>query len=157
MEVGIADLKVSTKDTVLKTTSLGSCIALILYDPLKKIGGLAHIMHSDSNIIKNNTNPAKCVDTAISEMLRKISNMGGEKIRLKAYIIGGACMFTTLESGPEGTIGKKNINMAKEILEEEKISIEGEDTGLNYGRSVEFSTISGEVVVKSMQYGVKKL
>ena len=154
IKVGIADLKVKMGDYILITTSLGSCIAIVIYDPIKKIGGLAHVMHADSSLIRHTDNPAKCVDSAIDMMLNKILDQnGGLKRRLKAYIVGGACMFPTLENSPQSNIGKRNIQKAVEVLEANKIKIYGQSTGGNYGRSVEFNIDNGEVKVVSKKHG----
>ncbi len=157
LKVNIADMKVGRGDTVITTTSLGSCIAVIIYDPVRKIGGLAHIMHSNSPKGKKVFNPAKYVDTAINEMLREILKKGGVQDRLKAYIIGGACMFPTLETDPETSIGKNNVEKARKILRKESIRLVGRDTGGDYGRSVEFVVSTGEVLVKSVKHGLKNI
>ncbi|MGZ3387730.1 MAG: chemotaxis protein CheD, partial [Isosphaeraceae bacterium] len=47
--VGISDLKVSNNpaDSMI-TYALGSCIAVAVYDPVAKVGGLLHFMLPDS-------------------------------------------------------------------------------------------------------------
>ncbi|MBN1157086.1 response regulator [Candidatus Woesearchaeota archaeon] len=46
--VGIGDICIGYENDTLIALGLGSCIGLILHDPVKKIGGLAHIMLPDS-------------------------------------------------------------------------------------------------------------
>ena len=49
--VGISDMKVSNKpDDVLITYSLGSCIGVVIWDPMVKVGGLLHYMLPDSRL-----------------------------------------------------------------------------------------------------------
>ncbi len=48
MKVGIADYKIGTSPQKLITLGLGSCVGIALYDKVKKVGGLSHIMLPDS-------------------------------------------------------------------------------------------------------------
>ena len=56
VKVGMADLNLCKSPDMITTIGLGSCIGIALYDPVKKIGGLAHIMLPDSTQMKNNQN-----------------------------------------------------------------------------------------------------
>lgn len=44
IKVGMADLNIITGSGILKTSGLGSCIGLAIYDELNKVAGMAHIM-----------------------------------------------------------------------------------------------------------------
>ena len=59
IKVGMADLKTGKNPDILTTLGLGSCIGIALWDPVTKIGGLAHVMLPDSTKIRNNSNIAK--------------------------------------------------------------------------------------------------
>ena len=47
--VGIGEIQLGYKDDLLISLGLGSCVGVVLYDELNKIGGLAHVMLPDSN------------------------------------------------------------------------------------------------------------
>ena len=67
--VNIADMKISKNpNEVLVTYSLGSCVALALYDPYTHISGLIHIMLPESSIEKQNekANTMKFVDLVVN-------------------------------------------------------------------------------------------
>ena len=49
IKVGMADLNICKAPDMITTLGLGSCIGIAVYDPVTKIGGLAHIMLQDSN------------------------------------------------------------------------------------------------------------
>lgn len=74
LKVGIAELRTVRAPTNLSSAGLGSCVGICLFDPVAKIGGLAHIMLPDSTQARNSDNKAKFADTAvdilISEMLK---------------------------------------------------------------------------------------
>lgn len=149
--VGIGEYKVASNNEVLVTMSLGSCVGVALYDPVSKVGGLAHIMLPNSAMSKSHTNLAKFADTGIRMMLEDMLKMGANKVITVAKIVGGACMFESKMADPMMKIGERNVEAVREILTQEGIPIFKEDTGKNYGRTVEFYTETGKVIVKSYQ------
>ena len=155
IKVGMADLKVGQAPDTLTTLGLGSCIGLTLYDPVSKIGGLVHYMLPDSTKLKNNTNIAKFGDTGIRELLKQVLASGANQRRLVAKIAGGACMFEMSGLSSLGNVGARNAEAAKEILKELKIPLVAEDTGLNYGRTVELKCETGEYVIKAVGKQIK--
>lgn len=155
IKVGMADLKVGQAPDTLTTLGLGSCIGLTLYDPVSKIGGLVHYMLPDSTKLKNNTNIAKFGDTGIRELLKQVLASGANQRRLVAKIAGGACMFEMSGLSSVGNVGARNAEAAKEILKELKIPLVAEDTGLNYGRTVELKCETGEYVIKAVGKQIK--
>ena len=157
IKVGMADLKTGKNPDILTTLGLGSCIGIALWDPVTKIGGLAHVMLPDSTKIRNNSNIAKFADTGIAELVRQIEAMGVPKKRLVAKIAGGARMFEVSGSTSVGNIGEKNAIASKQKLQELGIPILAEDTGLNYGRTVELNCANGDYVIKAVGKPVKKI
>ena len=148
--VGMADLKVAKAPDTLTTLGLGSCIGLTLYDPVKKVGGLVHYMLPDSTKLKNNTNIAKFGDTGIRELLKQILAIGANQRRLVSKIAGGACMFETSGLSSIGNVGARNAEQAKLVLKQLGIPLVAEDTGLNYGRTVELDCNTGDFLIKSV-------
>ena len=155
IKVGMADLKVGRAPDTLTTLGLGSCIGLTLYDPVSKIGGLVNYRLPDSTKLKNNTNIAKFGDTGIRELLKQVLASGANQRRLVAKIAGGACMFEMSGLSSVGNVGARNAEAAKEILKELKIPLVAEDTGLNYGRTVELKCETGEYVIKAVGKQIK--
>ncbi len=100
-------------------------------------------MLPDSTKLKNNTNIAKFGDTGIRELLRQILALGANQRRLVAKIAGGACMFEMSGLSFVGNVGARNAEEAKIILKELRIPLIAEDTGLNYGRTVELDCETG--------------
>lgn len=157
IKVGMADLKTGRSPDTLTTLGLGSCIGIALWDPVTKIGGLAHVMLPDSTKIRNNSNIAKFADTGIVELVRQMEMMGVPRKRMVAKIAGGACMFEVAGSTSVGNIGEKNALASKKKLKELGIRILAEDTGLNYGRTVELNCENGEYLIKAVGKSVKKI
>ncbi|MGN0338105.1 MAG: chemotaxis protein CheD [Lachnospiraceae bacterium] len=157
IKVGMADLKTGKAPDILTTLGLGSCIGIALWDPTTKIGGLAHVMLPDSTKIRNNSNIAKFADTGITELVRQMEAMGVPRKRLVAKIAGGARMFEVSGSTSVGNIGEKNALASKQKLQELGIPILAEDTGLNYGRTVELNCENGDYVIKAVGKSVKTI
>lgn len=155
IKVGMADLKTGKGTDVLTTLGLGSCIGLTFYDPTSKIGGLVHYMLPDSTKLKNNSNIAKFGDTGIRELYNQVIVMGASKYRLVAKIAGGAKMFEVSGLSGIGNVGDRNAEAAKKILKELGVKLIAEDTGLNYGRTVELHCDTGEFYVKSVGKEIK--
>lgn len=155
VKVGMADLNLCKSPDMITTLGLGSCIGIALYDPVKKIGGLVHIMLPDSTQMKNNQNIAKFADTGIEELVRRMIAAGASKGRLVAKIAGGAKMFEVSVGSNIGNIGARNAEASKKKLRELGIPLRAEDTGLNYGRTVELYTETGEFRIKSVGKPVK--
>lgn len=157
IKVGMADLKVGRDPDILTTLGLGSCVGIALYDSTTKIGGLAHIMLPDSTQIKNNSNVAKFADTAIEALINQLLEKGARKNRLVAKIAGGAHMFEFKNMDDSMRIGTRNVSAVIKMLETHNIPIISQDTGSNYGRTVELYTSTGIFRVKTIGHGIKEI
>lgn len=150
IKVGMADMKVAKAPDTLTTLGLGSCIGLTFYDPVAQVGGMVHYMLPDSTKLKNNTNIAKFGDTGIRELYRQMLANGASPRRMVAKIAGGARMFEVSGLSNIGNVGARNTEAAKIILKELNIRLIAEDTGLNYGRTVELDCNNGDYIIKAV-------
>lgn len=157
IKVGMADLQSSTHPCILTTLGLGSCVGIALYEPFKKIAGLAHIMLPSSLQARNNTNLAKFADTGIAKLIEDMGRLGANKNCIVAKLAGGAQMFSFSSSSDMMRIGFRNISAVKEFLTQHKIPLIAEDTGGNYGRTIELSSDNGTLLIKTIGHGVKEL
>lgn len=158
VKVGMADLNIATDGAVLKTTGLGSCVGLTLYDPLRKIAGMAHIMLPSSDIARESTiNLAKYADTAVPELIRRMTEAGAAVARMKAKMAGGAQMFVMPGHTDSMRIGPRNVESSLEILGKFDIPVMSQDTGGNYGRTIEFDSDRGMLMIRSVQFGIKEI
>lgn len=155
IKVGMADLNICKSPNIITTLGLGSCIGLTFYDPVTKVGGMVHYMLPDSTKVRNNANIAKFADTGIDELLKRVLAAGANRNRLVAKIAGGAKMFEVSGMSDIGNIGARNAEAAKMILNKMRIKLVAEDTGLNYGRTVELHCDTGDFYIKSVGKPVK--
>lgn len=157
IKVGMADFKVSRGPAVLISYGLGSCVGISLYDPQTKVGGLLHIMLPDSKQSRATDNPAKFADTGIPLMLDEVVKLGAVRSRLVAKIAGGAQMFAFANATDVMRVGVRNVAASKEVLQRLGIRIVGEDTGANYGRTVQIDLGNGVYTVKTIDKGNKTI
>jgi chemotaxis protein CheD len=155
IKVGMAELQVSRHPGILTTLGLGSCVGIALYDRVNKIIGLAHIMLPSSQQARNNSNVAKFADTAIVKLVEEMVKLGASKERIVAKLAGGAQMFAFENSSEMMRIGFRNVISSKEKLKELKIPIVAEDTGGNYGRTIELHSEDGKLLIKTIGHGIK--
>lgn len=156
-KVGMADLKICSSPDVLSTLGLGSCIGICLYDPGTKVSGLAHIMLPSSESIKNNSNIAKFADTAIVKLIDDMVKAGANRRRFVAKIAGGAQMFAFSSQSDSMKVGQRNAESVRKILKDMSIPILADDTGGNYGRTIEFYSTTGVLLIKTIGHGTKEV
>lgn len=157
VKVGMADLKVVEHPDALTTLGLGSCVGICLYDPISKVTGMAHIMLPSSKAIRKNENVAKFADTAIDELIKQMQLKGANKTRLTAKIAGGAQMFSFSSANDSMKIGERNAEAVRAILKSMGIPIKSDETGGNFGRTIEFFSENGKLVIKTAGKGIKEI
>lgn len=158
VKVWMADSNIAKHPNSIRTTGLGSCVGVTLYDPSNKIAGMAHVMLPDSALAKNSDfKNAKYADTAIPELLNTLVKAGANKSRLIAKMAGGSQMFN-FSGGSETTrIGPRNVEACKDALKKLGIRVSAEDTGGNFGRTVELFTDNGRFQIRTATKDVKDI
>ena len=96
---------------------------------------------------ENDGAPAKFADSGVGTLVEAMEEVGAETDRMTAKIAGGSDMLDFSQNG--SSIGSRNIEQARETLSGLSIPIEGEDVGGDYGRSLKFQAMTGDLVVKS--------
>lgn len=158
VKVGMADLNIASHGAVLKTTGLGSCVGLTLFDRKAGIAGMAHVMLPSSDIAREEKiNVAKYANTAIPELLLRMESVGAQIGRMEAKMAGGAQMFAFAGQSDTLRIGPRNVESCILQLNLFRIPILAQDTGGNFGRTVEIHSTSGLLLIRSMQFGVKEI
>lgn len=148
--IGIAEQKVAKTPDKIVTLGLGSCIGLILYDPVYKLGGMVHIMLPSAPNKTGPLNKAKFADTAIRELVQTMVQVGAKRQHLKAKMAGGANMFNIANKTNMLNVGQRNIEMCRYQLQKNAIPIVSEDVGGSFGRSIEFCCESSMLQVRTV-------
>ena len=147
--VGVADMKVSNdpKESII-TYSLGSCIGLVIYDPIVKVGGMLHYMLPESSIDKNKATarPYMFADSGIPRLFKSAYQLGATKQRMKIYAAGGA---EILDQAGFFNIGKRNYMALKKMFFKNNVMINQQDVGGNVNRTVRLEIGTGDIYVKT--------
>ncbi|RWZ60470.1 chemotaxis protein CheD [Halobacillus fulvus] len=151
IKVGIADVKMAKSPEKLRTSGLGSCVGVVLYDETLKVAGMAHVMLPESAMAKSgDINRAKYADTAIEDLFQSMMGLGALKFRLRAKMAGGAQMFQFTSGRDLMRVGPRNIEAVKQKLFELGIPVTAEDTGGSSGRTIVFDTDTSQLQVKKV-------
>jgi chemotaxis protein CheD len=155
--VRVADLRVGTGQDVLVTVGLGSCVAILLYDPVARVGGLAHILLPSQALSRTDQNAAKFPQTAIPHLVDLMAREGASPRRLTGRLVGGASMFASLAAPGTIQMGERNTVACRQVLIHHGVPIVGQATGGDYGRTVKLWVADGRVEVSSVSHGVQSL
>jgi chemotaxis protein CheD len=149
--VGVAQYAVDAGEVVLITLGLGSCVAMALHDPVAKAGALVHLLLPSASMSLDQSNPARCAETALPVLLRELAAVGARRDRLTARLAGGASMFGPSPGLPP--MGKRNVTAARTVLAAAQIPVIGEDVLGGHGRSIYFYLEDGRIEVRSLAGG----
>ena len=153
VRVNMAEYKVESKPIEL-VTSVGSCIAICMYDSANMCGGMAHIMLPKSAVAAQEPLPGKFADTAVPTLTTAIRRISRKESRLTAKIAGGANMFPNMNAL---NIGEKNIQAVKASLAEHRVRLLAEDVGGTHGRRITFNITTGTATVRQFNGETTKL
>ncbi len=148
--VKIGEIVVAKAPAVLKTT-LGSCVAVILYDRLKKIGSMIHVMFPDSKGAKTVT-PGKYADLGIPMILRETLKEGANKKNLEVFLVGGNFLSNYgSERQISIDVGSSNLEAVRKALKKESLSFKECDVQKSTGTTAIFDVNTGELKVKFLE------
>lgn len=133
-------------DDMVVFTVLGSCVSVCLYDEKKRLSAICHYLLP----LWNNQGLAspKYGNIAIKTILDEMVKKGCNKKNIVAKVFGGASSNDLSHLSRQYLIGKNNIEIAKDILDKEKIKIISQDVGGFKGRKIWLEPSSGKVKLK---------
>jgi chemotaxis protein CheD len=139
----------ATSDDTIISTVLGSCIAVALFDPARKMGGLNHFMLpgevTRDDIIRSPN--AKYGMYAIELLVNELMKLGIRKKDIRAKVFGGGAVLRFADGGMT-KIPQSNIDFTFEYLEKESIPILASDVGGREPRKIFMFPTTGKVLLK---------
>jgi len=147
--VGVGDMGVSNNPQItLSTYALGSCVAVVAYDPVVKAGGLLHLMLPDSTISpsKAQSQPAMFADTGLPLLFRSLSGLRGDVSRIRILLAGGANVLCDADTF---RIGERNIIATTEYLNKYGYLIRFRAIGGTINRTVHLNVATGDITLKT--------
>jgi chemotaxis protein CheD len=143
--VGVGDGGVTRDpDTVLVTYALGSCVAVMLHDPVARVAGMVHYMLPESSMSteRSNARPWMFADTGIANLLQAALQQGADKRRLLVFAAGGA---QVMDDSGVFNIGKRNCLALRKVLWKFGLIAHAEETGGTVARTVRMEVGTGRV------------
>lgn len=130
------EYEICRSDDVILSTILGSCVAVCMYDPIRKIGGLNHYLLPNDGTSRPQEKKygAMAMELLINGLLRN----GATRSNLKAKVYGGANITSKFSS-----IGARNVEFAFSFLKNEGFDLVTHSTGGNNAMRVHFHGASG--------------
>lgn len=136
-----------SKEPCLINTVLGSCVSVCMWEPVLKIGGMNHFMMPLWN--GQGLASPKFGNIAITKLIENMLHYGCNKYNLKVKVFGGGEVLQT--NNTQFLIGERNISIAFEMLNEEKLNVVSKSVGGKLGRKILFNTFTGEVLHKFIE------
>ena len=147
--VGLGEVKISDEpDTILACLGIGSCIAVSVFDPVAKIGGMAHVVLPNSHG-RAGEKLGRYADIAVPMLLEKLRKGGAVDSRLAINLAGGAQMSLAPGMGKAFKIGEDNVAAVCAALASEGLEPSTVITGGNKGRTMRLFIDSGKATVAS--------
>jgi len=143
--VGVGDGQVTgNPQHTLVTYALGSCIAVLIHDPVARVGGLLHFMLPESSLdlAKAEKNPNMFADTGIPLLFRTAYKLGADKKRMKVGVFGGA---QVMDDNSLFNIGKRNHAALRKIFWKAGVFIHKEAVGGTTARTVRLDVSTGQM------------
>ncbi len=147
--IGIGECQLSKDpNDVLITHALGSCIAILINDPVTLVTGLLHYMLPESSLdpAKASQRPFVFADTGIPLLFQRAYQLGAVKSRLQVMAVGGAQMLAVNDTF---NIGKRNHQAMRKIFWKAGVIVHKEEVGGTASRTVRIDVASGKVRLRT--------
>jgi chemotaxis protein CheD len=148
--IGIGEMAISkNSEDSIKTFALASCVAVVVYSPYRRIGGMIHIaLPNPTNLEKESNRLNHYASTGVPNLINKMCIYGCTKGELMIKLYGGA---NSIRSDDTFNIGRKNLDAVRKILVEMDVKFDDTETGRNVSRTIELNIYSGQVIVSYQQ------
>lgn len=147
--IGVGDLSVSNNTALtLSTYALGSCVGVVAYDPVVRVGGLLHLMLPESALSpdKAAVQPAMFADTGLPLLFRGLAGLRAEHARLRIFVAGGA---NVLGGTDNFRIGERNLKAVAAYLSQHGYRVTRTDVGGTMNRTLHLVISTGAINLKT--------
>jgi chemotaxis protein CheD len=149
LKVGISSIVISDDPrAVLVSYSLGSCIAVIVHDPVHAIGGMLQFMlpNASASPAKSKERPAMFGDSGIPLLFERLEQKGCKQEQLIVKVAGGGSLC---RSPGAFDLGTRNQEIVREVMKQQGVLIVAEDLGGTKSRTVHLAIDTGRVTVSA--------
>ena len=132
-------------EDLLIMTTLGSCIAVCLWDRQAKVGGMNHFMLPDSG--GNGQDSGRYGSYAMELLINELMKLGASRMTMEAKVFGGGAVISGMNTI---NVGERNTTFVMDYLKTERIPVVSKDVLDIYPRKVCFLPFSGKAMVKRL-------
>ncbi len=125
-------------------TVLGSCVAVCLFDPVSRVGGMNHFLLPHPTTREQSP---RFGSVAMPQLVREVLALGAARPNLQAKLFGGA---STIAAFRGRNLGADNVELALRALVAEGIPLAERDVGGQRGRKIVFHTDVGAAWVRAL-------
>jgi chemotaxis protein CheD len=129
-------------------TLLGSCVAITMWNPTRRIGGMTHCLLHGRDIGRVHEPDCRFVDESTLWLLREAARRDTDPAEYQFKLFGGSDMFQRLGLGNRNHLGRRNAATARLILESLGLTLVAVDVGGSAYRSLIFDIVTGAVWVR---------
>lgn len=132
-------------------TILGSCVAITLWHPRLRIGGMCHYMLPSRTRQHDGNLDGRYGDEAMTLLTREIQSAGGRLVDYQVKLFGGGRMFGNdycMGDCCVRQVNERNVDAARSIVTQHGLRIEAEHLGGVGHRQVVFDIWSGHAWLK---------
>ncbi len=132
-------------EDILIMTTLGSCIAVCLWDRNAKVGGMNHFMLPDNNGSGNDS--GRYGSFAMELLINEMMKLGASRMTMEAKVFGGGAVISGMNTI---NVGERNTAFVMDYLKTERIPVVSKDVLDIYPRKVCFLPHAGKAMVKRL-------
>ncbi|ALG70733.1 chemotaxis protein [Azospirillum thiophilum] len=135
VKIGLGQQSVSDIAGLMIATTLGSCVAACIHDPVRAIGGMNHFMLPDvpASELDGDGAAARYGSVAMELLIDALLAGGAERARLQVKLFGGG---RVIESSYD--IGGLNSRFALDYVRTEGLTLAGQDLGGGSARRIHY-------------------
>ena len=133
------EVKACKKDTILRSSAIGSCIVIVAYDKEEQVGALAHIMLPGKAQEGKKEQKTRYAADGLEELIKRMNLLGTKEINIDVCLAGGANVLKK----EDDTIAGDNIVSVEEFLKKRKIKIRAKSIGGTERRSITLDVETG--------------
>jgi chemotaxis protein CheD len=126
------------------TTVLGSCVAVCLYDPVARVGGMNHFLLPHH--VERERSP-RFGTVAVPQLLEGLLGAGAHHGHVKAKVFGGSSVLSAFR---HRNLGDENAELALRLLADAGVEVVERDLGGQRGRKLIFHTDDGTAWVRHL-------
>mgnify|MGYP001157891598 FL=1 len=128
-------------------TLLGSCVALTLWHPTRRIGGMCHYLLPERRRSPDQQRDGRYGTEALEVLIDMLQRQGTRASEYEAHLYGGADTLPDHVTH-KTQVGVRNIEVGWGLVDQHGFQLVGVDVGDNVPRTVRLDLRSGEVQMR---------